>query len=92
MTKVKISRCGAYLIDKLLLEGAVFTDMTHDLPDLWALLNGLEGVTAAHGLTHTLCATLCVMPKRLASCPAGTANAHSTDWDICKGASMLFCH
>lgn len=48
----------AYLVHKLLLKGTVLTHVTHNLSDLWPLLNSLEGVTAAHGFPHTLSATL----------------------------------
>lgn len=48
----------SYLIDKLLLEGAVLAHVTNNLPDLRSLLNRLEGVMGADSLPNILNAHL----------------------------------
>lgn len=48
----------SYLIDKLLLKGAVLAHVTNNLPDLGSLLNRLEGVTGADSLPNILGANL----------------------------------
>lgn len=50
--------CEAYLIDKLLLKGAVLPDMTHNLTDLGPLFSSLEGLPGAHSLANILSASL----------------------------------
>ena len=44
----------ADLVDKLLLKGAVLTDVADDLPDLGALLLTVKGLAGANSLPHML--------------------------------------